>query len=153
VRRFTEIGGWWVLAQFLLLGALAASWFLWGEDWGVAALITGAVLVLGAAVLIAGGFWSLRRHISPYPEPVDHAELIVGGVYRFVRHPIYGGIVLGGLGLSLIDGNATGITLTIVLMMLFYGKSGFEERRLIARFPEYLEYREQVRCRLLPGVC
>jgi protein-S-isoprenylcysteine O-methyltransferase Ste14 len=153
VRRFTEIGGWWVVAQFLLLGAIAASWLLWGEDWGVAALASGIVLVVGGAVLVVAGFWALRHHLSPYPEPVAHAALIVGGVYRFVRHPIYGGIVLGGLGLSLADGNPTGITLTMALMMLFYGKSGFEERRLIARFPEYVEYRAQVRCRLLPGIC
>jgi protein-S-isoprenylcysteine O-methyltransferase Ste14 len=74
-------------------------------------------------------------------------------VYRFVRHPIYGGIVLGAAGLSLADGNATAVALTAGLAALFYGKSGYEERRLIARFPEYLAYRARVRCRLLPGIC
>jgi len=153
MRRFTEIGGWWVVAQVVLLAAVSAAWLLWGDDWGAAAQVAGVALVVGGAVLIVGGFVALRRHLSPYPEPLPHATLVVGGVYRFVRHPIYGGIVLGGFGLSLADGNPAGLALTLALGVLFYGKSGFEERRLIERFPEYAIYRERVRCRLLPWIC
>ena len=142
-----------MVAQVVLLAAISAAWLRWGGDWGAAALVAGGVLVLGGAVLIIGGFVALRRHLSPYPEPLPHATLIVGGVYRMVRHPIYGGIVLGGFGLSLADGNPVGLTLTLALTVLLYGKSGFEERRLIEHFPEYAAYRERVRCRLLPGIC
>ena len=153
MRRFTEIGGWWVAGQMVLLAALGSVWILWGRCWGWAATVGGASLVILGVALAAAGLVALRRHLSPYPEPRPDAALVEGGVYRYVRHPIYGGIVLGALGSSVIDGNLAGLGLSAALMGLFYGKSGFEERRLIARFPEYAEYRDRVRCRLLPGLC
>ena len=35
---------------------------------------------------------------------------------------------------------------------LFWGKSGFEEGRLLAHFPAYAAYRDRVRRRLIPWV-
>lgn len=142
-----------MVAQLAFFGALAVVWIFLGGDWGWAATAGGVVVFLMGAVLAGGGLVALRRHLSPYPEPRSDATLVVGGVYRYVRHPIYGGIVLGALGLSLVDGNLAGLGLGLVLTALFYGKTGFEEQKLIERFPQYAGYRERVRCRLLPGIC
>ena len=92
----------------------------------------------------------LRRHLTPYPTPLHDAALVEHGPYRLVRHPIYGGIVLGAAGVSA-DGNWLGLALVAALGALFWGKSGFEEGRLLAHFPGYADYRDRVRRRLIPG--
>lgn len=152
MKEFTAKGGWWVVAQVVLLGALAAAWLLWGEGWGWVAVGAGAVLAASGAGLAGGGLWALRRHLTPYPTPLHDAALVEHGPYRLARHPIYGGIVLGGLGLSVADGNWPGLALAAALGGLFWGKSGFEEGRLLAHFPGYEAYRDRVRRRLIPWV-
>lgn len=152
MEDFTAKGGWWVVAQVVLFGGLAASWLVWGGGWGVIALAGGGVLAGAGAALAGTGLVMLGRHLSPYPTPLHDAALVEHGAYRLVRHPIYGGIVLGAVGLSVADGNRAGLALCAALLALFWGKSGFEERRLAAHFPAYAGYRERVRRRLIPWV-
>jgi protein-S-isoprenylcysteine O-methyltransferase Ste14 len=152
VKDFTSKGGWWVAAQGVLLAALAAAWLLLGEGWGWGAFGGGVVLAAAGAGLAGGGLWALRRHLTPYPTPLHDAALVEHGPYRLARHPIYGGILLGAAGVSLADGNWPGLVLAAALGTLFWGKSGFEEGRLLAHFPGYAAYRDRVRRRLLPWI-
>jgi protein-S-isoprenylcysteine O-methyltransferase Ste14 len=152
MRQFTAKGGWWVVTQGLLLSGAVAAWVLWGRGWGVAAVAAGAVLAGAGGALAGGGFLALGAQVSPFPEPLPGAVVVERGVYHLARHPIYGGIVLATAGISLADGNWPGLTLAGALLALFWGKSGFEERRLVARFPGYDGYRRRVRRRLLPWV-
>jgi len=149
---FAVKGGWWVVAQIIQLAALAAAWLLWGEGWGWGAFGAGAALAAAGAGLAGGGLWTLRHHLTPYPTPLPDAALVEHGPYRLARHPIYGGMVLGAAGGSLIDGNWPGLALAAALGALFWGKSGFEEGRLLAHFPGYAAYRDRVRRRLIPWV-
>ncbi len=152
VREFSQRGGWWVVAQFVLFGLLAVAWLSWSDDWGVAATGAGILLTGLGAVQGLWGVAALGGNLTPYPSPKTHAELIERGPYRVVRHPIYGGLVMGAAGLSLVDGNAGGLTFTLGLLILFLGKSEFEEERLLARFPAYAAYRRRVSSRLIPWV-
>jgi protein-S-isoprenylcysteine O-methyltransferase Ste14 len=73
-----------------------------------------------------------------------------GGPYRLVRHPIYGGLLLGLAGLALWVGSWLSLVLVVGLVGIFWTKSAEEERRLSARFPEYDGYRAVVRRRFIP---
>ena len=59
------------------------------------------------------------------------------GVYGAVRHPIYTGLLLFALGLATLTGSARSLALWGALLVVLTGKTGLEERLLIARFPEY----------------
>ncbi len=66
--------------------------------------------IFGVILVIAGlGFsvWSrihLGRNWSNYPtHKIDH-ELVTSGPYRYVRHPIYTGMILGAFGTALVIG-------------------------------------------------
>jgi protein-S-isoprenylcysteine O-methyltransferase Ste14 len=152
MREFTERGGWWVIAQVALFGLLGALWWSWSGDWGPVASVAGWAAAAAGALQGVWGLLALGGNLTPYPSPKDVASLIERGPYRLVRHPIYGGIVMGAAGLSLADGNAGGLTITLGLLILFLGKSEFEEERLLARFPAYDRYRERVTHRLIPWV-
>ena len=152
MREFTERGGWWVVAQMILFGLLALLWLTWSGDWGPVAVAAGSAIAVAGAGQAGWGLLALGGNLTPYPSPKVDSSLIERGPYRYVRHPIYGGLVLGAAGISLLDGNAGGLTVTLGLLVLFLGKSEFEEERLLARFPAYAGYRRRVRRRLIPFV-
>ncbi|MBN2113070.1 MAG: isoprenylcysteine carboxylmethyltransferase family protein [Acidimicrobiia bacterium] len=152
MRDFTARGGWWVAAQVPLFGGLLAFWLLWGDGWGAVALVAGAALAGAGGALVAGGLAALGSQLTPFPAPLHGGALVERGAYRLVRHPIYGGILLGALGVSLADGNWPGLVLAAALGGLFWAKSWVEEGMLATRFATYAAYRARVRRRLIPGI-
>ena len=110
----------------------------------------GPPLILISAWLGTGGLLALGPALSIFPEPRADGRLIAAGVYAKVRHPMYGGLVLGALGLALWRGSLIGLGLALVLLLFFDRKSRHEERRLEARFPTYAAYRQQVGKRFVP---
>lgn len=83
----------------------------------------------------------LNVHLSPFPSPLPGAKLIENGVYGFVRHPIYTGIILAFFGYALICDSGYRLLISAALFVLFYYKSVYEENRLIDVFPKYSEYK------------
>lgn len=153
---FAERGGWWVVAQFVLFALLlvavlftepVSEGFALGYARGV-----GWVLVAGAIVVAV---WAAMLHgprLSPYPAPISDAALIDHGPYRFVRHPIYGALCIGALGLGLAFLSPLGVVVSFVFPMFFMAKSGREEEHLIEALPEYRDYRSAVPHRLIPWI-
>ncbi len=68
----------------------------------------------------------------------DH-ELIRTGLYRWIRHPIYTGILLAFLGTELIKGHARGLLGFLILWLSFYFKARREENFLRQEFGEGFE--------------
>lgn len=117
-----------------------------------------AFRVLGGAVFAAGavqGLLSLThlgKQLTPYPRPVPGGDLVEGGLYGLVRHPIYGGVLLIALGGALFDANPVAMLVALAFPPYFWAKSGHEERMLVEQYPGYAEYRLRVRRRMIPWV-
>jgi protein-S-isoprenylcysteine O-methyltransferase Ste14 len=118
------VGVVWIGAPLVVLGVLIALWarFHLGRNW------SGSVTV-----------------------KQDH-ELVVTGPYRFVRHPIYTGLLLAVAGSACAIGQLRGLlALALTLFALWY-KSRTEEHMMIETFGEkYIRYREAVKA-LIPFV-
>ncbi len=73
-----------------------------------------------------------------------------GGLYRFVRHPMYVGNVIMMIGIPLALDSYWGLLFvipgTIVLALRIFD----EEKLLFDELPGYREYAERVRYRLVP---
>src|ERR1700704_4090257 len=101
------------------------------------------VLAASDICLACGIIWALYsltylgRRFSIVPEA---RGLVTSGPYRFVRHPIYLGEIVAGLGLVL----PTLLSLHILVFAVFVGaqvvRTHFEERVLRATFPQYTTY-------------
>jgi len=76
---------------------------------------------------------------------------VTKGPFRLVRNPFYLGLLLICAGGSL-ERSWIGLGLTVLLRLLWAAKVRTEERYLAARFPEYADYRQRVRYRLVPFV-
>jgi len=63
----------------------------------------------------------------------DH-ELVRTGLYRWIRHPIYTGILLGMVGSAMIRGHLRGWMGILVVLAAFYFKARREERFLREEF-------------------
>ena len=109
-----------------------------------------ALIVAGAAISVAAVF-KLGRNLTPLPHPKDDATLIETGLYGWVRHPIYCGLLLAAFGWALFVQGALTLVWALVLLVFFDIKSRREERWLLARFPAYADYRRRVR-KLLPFI-
>ncbi len=148
---FRERGGWWVVGQFIWFGVILVA--LSGtHDAVLLWKATGWVLIACGALLCVGGLWVIRSQLTAMPAPLEDGELRQRGPYLIVRHPIYGGLILGFAGLAIRGGNLPALALSLPLIPFFYAKTRAEERMLMARFPEYAEYRQRVRYRVLPWI-
>jgi protein-S-isoprenylcysteine O-methyltransferase Ste14 len=99
------------------------------------------VAALGLAVVVWAGV-TMGHSLSPFPRPPRDARLVDRGPYRYLRHPIYVGGVLFFAGLALVF-SIYGLVLTGMLAVFWLAKARLEERHLLARFPEYADYRRR----------
>ncbi len=144
----------WVVAQFVLLAAIALSALLglgWTGTLATAAPLAGvALMIAGGALVVLGGV-QLGSSLTPFPAPRPGGELSASGVYALARHPMYGGGILIALGWSLLFASVVGLLLTVALAVFFELKARREEAWLMAKFAGYAAYRERTR-RFVPGV-
>ena len=142
----------YVAIQGVLLVVVVATMSL-GPAWTGAlrevAAAAGLVLVLAGAWLAVRGTRDLAENLTPFPQPNETNRLIDTGVYGLVRHPIYGGLILGAAGLGLLAASPTTLLAAVALELLFELKSRREEAWLIERHSDYAAYRTHTR-RLIP---
>lgn len=147
----------WVAIQGILFAMIALAGMLLTGGWtgpgaAIAAVGGWLVVVLGAA-LAGAGVVGLRGGdaLTAVPHPRDDARLVDAGAYRLVRHPIYGGLVLGAAGWALLRGSLVALAAAGVLLAFFDLKRRREEAWLAARYPGYAAYSARTR-RLIPWV-
>jgi protein-S-isoprenylcysteine O-methyltransferase Ste14 len=141
-----------VIAQMCLLGLYLTAPRLTGDlvlpfplRWaGSAAGLIGLVLFLG-------GLWNLGRQLTPWPRPRTGGKLVTSGVYGWVRHPLYGGGLMGLAGWAITCSHLPRLGVTLALWGVFELKIRREERWLNEVYPEYSAYRKRVR-KLIPFV-
>jgi protein-S-isoprenylcysteine O-methyltransferase Ste14 len=129
--------GVFLIAGVLRGGSLAVhSWILQG----IGALLFACGIALAVwARLNLGRNWGMP--MTQRAEP----ELVTSGPYRFVRHPIYSGLLTALLGTALVT-NLLGLIVVAAMVAYFYYSGTVEERNLAATFPEaYPEYRSRTK--------
>ena len=116
-------------------------------------------ILVAAAILCVCGvsfcFWAravLGRNWSGTVTLKENHELIVRGPYRWVRHPIYAGLLAMVLATLMQQGHIGGIIALILIFVSLWIKSSHEEEVMRKQFPnQYPTYRERVR-RIIPFI-
>lgn len=126
----------------------------WSRVLGIRAVI---VLVVMLALLVLGlgvAVWARRRIGRNWGTPTarkEEPDLVTSGPYRLVRHPIYSGILLAGVG------TAIGLSWSWLVVVApaaadFTYSAMVEERYVTERFPHaYQAYRQATKM-LVPFV-
>jgi protein-S-isoprenylcysteine O-methyltransferase Ste14 len=100
-----------------------------------------ATLVIGILVVLFG-ILNLNDNLSPFPSPKKNSELIQNGIYKYIRHPIYSGILIAMTGYSVYAGALEKIAITLAMGVVFYFKSAYEEKLLLKRYASYAHYQK-----------
>ena len=147
-RRRIPLTGVTAIAVVLLVRVLR------GGSLAVHSPILGAIGALVFASGLAVAIWA-RVHLGrnwgmPMTQKAE-PELVTSGPYRFVRHPIYSGLLLALVGTALAT-NLLGLVIAVIFGAYFYYSASVEEKNLGAAFPtEYPAYRAQTKM-LIPFV-
>ena len=129
-----------LFAQWLRMGPLRLRFL--PEDpriaWaGIAVTWVGVSVAVWARYCL-GEYWSARVTLK------EGHQLIRTGPYRFVRHPIYTGMLLGSVGTALVVGEWRGVLAVVMLLAAHSRKAMREESMLTREFrEEYKAYRKQ----------
>jgi protein-S-isoprenylcysteine O-methyltransferase Ste14 len=132
-----------VTIQFILFGL-----FILNFDWNFG--LTFFIKSIGLVFSIFGflvaliAVLQLNTKLSPFPTPKENAVLLENGLFQFVRHPIYSGLLLLFYGYGLYLDSIYKIVITSILLLLFYFKTNYEEIQLERKFPDYIIYKQKV---------
>lgn len=110
-------------------------------------LVTTVFTLLGAGIALLGKL-SLRRSFGLI---AANRGVKTGGMYAFVRHPIYCGYIINHIGVLLLYASPWNALVFATAWLAFWLRAGEEERFLLAD-PAYGDYAARVRYRLLPGI-
>ena len=111
------------------------------------------VSILGILIFIIGGFIVIagRYQLKQFGEGIltikeDH-KLITSGIYKYIRHPIYGGGIIGIIGFyCAFQSLVVLIIMSVVYFVIFRHRLLFEEELLIEEFgDQYKEYRKKTK--------
>jgi protein-S-isoprenylcysteine O-methyltransferase Ste14 len=141
-----------VLLILLAVAALDGGRYLWSSvPWGIQMI---GWLLLALAGLMVWHVMMTNAYLSSWARLQEDREQVVvqEGAYRFIRHPMYLGIIVAFLGIPLALGSWRALIPSIVIIGLFVYRTHREDLMLIRGLTGYAEYTERVRYRLLPGV-
>ena len=96
-------------------------------------------MFFGIATL-AFAFFALRPSLRVSPIPRDGAPLIVRGIYKYVRHPMYLALLSIGLAFAANASNVIGWVLYLALIIVLNIKASFEDSLLRELHPEAVHY-------------
>ncbi len=109
---------------------------------------------IGSAIQGLGILWSLHAKISignNFGLLPAHRGIVRKGPYRFVRHPMYFGYLITHIGFLGANFHVQNLVILGILYAMQLYRIHREERALSAS-PEYAEYRQVVRYRLIYGL-
>lgn len=119
------------------------SWLQW---LGVAIYILATVF--GSWALIVNRFFSGVVRIQ---RERGH-QVIKTGPYAIIRHPGYLGGTLGYLGMVFMLGSPWAFIPYLLQIIVLVWRTDLEDRMLQVELPGYVEYTQQTRYRLVPGI-
>jgi protein-S-isoprenylcysteine O-methyltransferase Ste14 len=161
ISRNKEIKSWdkiimaaysFVLIILLAVPGLDAVRFGWSE----VPLFVKVFGFIGYIPALVFAFWAMRENayasdVVRIQEDRGHT-VCTTGPYRFVRHPMYVGVILFMLCFPLSLGSLYSFIPASLIVVLFIIRTSLEDKTLMKELDGYKEYAQTVRYRLLPGV-
>lgn len=136
-----------VITQLLGVGLCCypVGWVNLGSTWWLLLCLLGSIL----------GLWVLFHNpignFSIYPELKPNAKLIITGPYKWIRHPMYGALIVMMFGIVGYNGSGFNLIGLFLVILAVVTKAIREEKFLLQLFPKYFEYSQKTK-RFIPFV-
>ncbi len=144
----------YTLTMFVLLVVAGLDAVRFG--WTTMHVSVQAIGVIGLFLAMGMTYWAMLS--NPFLSTVVRIQddrghqVATTGPYRFVRHPMYVGVIALWLSTALILGSWWALVPGLLIAVIFIVRTALEDRMLQAELPGYVEYAKRVRQRLVPGV-
>lgn len=137
LRRTVGLGMWLSVLVYLI----NPRWMAWSQfelpEW----VRWSAVGIMSLCLpLLYWMFRSLNDNVTPTVAIREEHQLVTGGPYRWIRHPLYTFGFVFFISFSLMAANGLILVMTLLTLMIIMARTPIEEERLLERFGE--EYRE-----------
>lgn len=115
------------------------------------ALLPKTVFIVGV-LLGLWSFWEMRKSkLQATPDVAQGSKLIRSGPYRYIRHPMYAGLLLITITILISYFSPLRLTALFILTIDLLIKIRYEEKLLSKYFKEYGRYSEHT-WRLIPFI-
>ena len=112
------------------------------EDTAIVLGLIGTSMIIAGAVINIVGRLQLKSNWANHIKIYEDQRLIVSGIYRLVRHPLYASIMLMLFGGSVAYRNwLSGAMTAFVFIPFMYYRAKQEETLLQEEFVKYVEYK------------
>lgn len=148
----------WVIAVFFVVGlldgylpALTDRFNFWTIDHDTIRWLGVIAFAIGGSVRLWPVFVLGRRFSGLVAIQPGHA-LVTTGIYRFIRHPSYLGLLLTAFGWGLAFRAGVGLLLAAIMIPVLIARMNSEERLLESQFGEQYDDYRSCTSRLIPGI-
>ncbi len=132
-----------------LITVNAKFWFI--EPFSVIQIVSW-ILLLASILMATQGFYLLHTVGRPKQGIEDTTILVNTGIYKYVRHPLYGSLIVLACGALLKDVSFLAVSLAILVVGFSVATAIVEEKENLTRFgAEYASYMKSTR-RFLPFI-
>ena len=108
-----------------------------------------------ASLSVLLGVWTLAYNrlgnFNIHPAPKATGELVTGGPYGLIRHPMYSAVLLGAAAMAWLIPPWWGVLAWVALVLVLFTKAHLEEQWLREHHAGYAAYCQQCK-RFVPWV-
>jgi len=140
-KRYHGIPRFFVFEGLLFLGLL--QWPVWFKDPLVIRQIFSWLLLLASVCYVIFAVWIYLKRGKPGQNFENTTRLVTTGLYKYIRHPMYGSLLFLGWGMFLKDINSISIAVIIIITTALFLTCKVEEKEMITKFGD--EYRQYIK--------
>jgi protein-S-isoprenylcysteine O-methyltransferase Ste14 len=151
--KVLQSGAYFAAIAWLVLIPLDASRFGWSPVFPLWLKIVGGLMLIPALFFIQRATTDNNYLSAMVRVQSDRGQQVVStGVYGFVRHPLYLGVLLMLVGAPLLTGSLAGLGIGIIAMIALVVRIFGEEKMMMIELTGYEEYKQKVKYRLIPYI-
>ena len=135
-----------IILFLVVWGIDSLSFFVLGNSTVFVDLLSLPALLIPAILSLGFGLYlTAKSHNAVFGEITGQPSLIDSGVYSWVRHPMYLGILLFCLGLFFVSPSLLSFGVWLMFFILYDKMAAYEEKDLIRIIGEnYIAYQKRV---------
>jgi protein-S-isoprenylcysteine O-methyltransferase Ste14 len=127
----------------VLILLCAPVWFAHAWEWNQ---LISWIILAGAIPLPLSGFHALRTAGKPEGQIENTTALVISGVYRYIRHPLYSSLLLLGTGVFFKEITWLTAACALVNVWAMVATAKTEEREMLKKFgDEYTRYMKRTK--------
>jgi len=107
---------------------------MWFSDPLSAHQVISWLLLCGSLLVALFGFYQFYNYGKPSDQMEETTQLIKSGLYKYIRHPLYLSLILGGFGVMMKDPAWIQILLSGINLTALYFTARIEEKEMIKKF-------------------